>query len=410
MDKKGVIFLTALAILAGFLAKIVVSSSVVAVPGAKRWESHLTGHSFALSPDPYSWPGVSGDRILTAEFSWHVAPSSANPAGLRVSVADETGNEYDPMIHYTAGHDVDEQGNGKWSQEIPVFPRRGKAVRIILRSADLRLGEFSIPNPVPGPHPDWRPEPLPITAVSPGLEVTLTRFQAHQASRRASAPGSLSSRTECLFSISEAGQPTMDWVPNSFEIADATGNRWRAMPEPMAAAAAGGNVSAVLLGALWAGEAAWRIKVEFKRVAHYKEAELLRVADIPLPAAKEIARPHTHHERNGEEFEVTAVIGTEVEWERIVSLNTDKRPGCVTVVLSAPDLAPGKHLAFVAATDDQGRSVPLVGTRELGGPGSTVPFSLMFQPPSGGRGLNLVIAVSESHSFTFLAKPEQVKE
>src|SRR5207245_1338800 len=61
---------------------------------------------------------------------------------------------------------------------LEAFPRRGKTVRVrFYDSAGYRpLAEFVAPNPDPGPHPTWTPEPFPITKRSGDLAFTLTEL------------------------------------------------------------------------------------------------------------------------------------------------------------------------------------------------------------------------------------------
>jgi len=93
-------------------------------------------------------------------------------------------------------------------------------------------------------------------------------------------------------------------------------------------------------------------------------------------------------------------------------LNTETKKGCITIILAGQRdiLSRGKQLAFVGATDDQGRRVELAAFREPGTLESPVPFSFVFEPPAGAKELNLEIAVSESRFLEFLVKPDQVKE
>jgi hypothetical protein len=328
---------------------------------------------------------------------------------MRVVASDGQGNEFDPAVNNNAGVE-ESNGSTYWVGEIPVFPRRGKEVHLRLLANEKPLAELKIPNPAPRPYPTWNPSPLPTSATENGLEVTLARFIAHHTSPETSEKKRLYSRTECVFTVHENTHETRDWVPVFFEVSDATGNHWRARSDWRFDGVDGGNVTSVFSGALWPGETAWKLRVEFKRVANFPESDLLRIPKIHIPAASDVEEPGTQYLWNAVNVQVAAVIGTDVDWDRIARLNTERKKGCITVVLTGPVLALRKQLIFVAATDDQGRLVKLAGFREPGVPESPVPFSFVLQPPDGARELNLVVAVSQSRFLEFLARPEQVRE
>src|SRR5689334_21554557 len=100
-----------------------------------------------------------------------------------------------------------------------------------------------------------------------------------------------------------------------------------------------------------------------------------------------------------------------MHWDALA--NALFRSGCVTLVLDGDILSRNRQLAFVQATDEQGRAFELEDSRgpvtlkELKYP---VAYSYVLRPPEGAHEINLVLAVTEPRKVEFLASPEQVNE
>jgi hypothetical protein len=227
-------------------------------------------------------------------------------------------------------------------------------------------------------------------------------------------------RTECFFRVRENGRETYDWMPVLFEVSDATGNHWTpsfSADNPFNfkrynARVENNLMRSEFLGALWPGESAWKLRAEFKRTANFPEGELLRITHIQIPAADELAQPHIRHDFNGAGIDLSAVIGKDVAWDRITRLNPARKRDCITVQLAGQVLSQNRQLTFVGATDDKGRPVKLEANREPGIASNErdVPFSFVFHPLDDASEMNLTVAVSESRTVEFIAKPEQIKE
>jgi RNA polymerase sigma factor (sigma-70 family) len=408
-------------------------------------EAKLERYEFQAAPVRYTYPPSKpqpaveissprfpGEPLLSAEFSWQVGSNYPPASALRVAAADELGNEFDPVVQYFA---VIEESEGRqyWVGEVPVFPRRGKEVHLHLLNNGSFLAEFKIPNPASGPHPDWIGQPLPVRATDGDLEITLAEFRTYQTSRETTEKQGRYPRTECVFNFRENNRDTVAWRPILFELADATGNHWSPSRSdagnPYRAKVENGAVQIEFLGALWPGESAWKIRGEFKRVAEFPENELLRISKIQIPDAKEVSEPLTQYDWNGASVELAAVIGTDVVRDTLLAntgtlsreegmrrgrlVNSERRRGCITVVLAGEILSRNRRLTFVGATDEQGHSIELAGFGEPGDIESTkapVPYSFVLRVPEGAHELNLVVAVNESRFLEFLAKPDQVKE
>jgi RNA polymerase sigma factor (sigma-70 family) len=378
-----------------------------------------------------SSPKFPREFLLSAEFSWD-DPGGGDPFMdcMHVTAADESGNEFD-----APGNDCNTEraaGRVHWVAEVEAFPRRGKHVYLRLLNDGNLMAEFKIPNPAPGPYPEWKANPLPVRATDRDLEVALAEFRAVQPLVLTNEQQRGKLRTECLFNVRDNNLPTTAWRPIYLDIADATGNHWQPgyfVGEPYQARVENGAVRIQFIGALWSGESAWKLHAEFKRVANFSENELLHLTKIRLPNANEVVQPRTHHDCNGATVELAGLMGTNVEpndllrndpskmsmedrLQRVRLSNAEHRKGWITVVLAGETISRKRRLTFVSATDERGNAF------ELGRPDE--PFSLTatrnkgysctFRPPPDAHEMNLVVGVSESRTFEFLAKPEQVKE
>src|SRR5712692_544342 len=178
------------------------------------------------------------------------------------------------------------------------FPRRSRQLTLRFFYASpastwVKAAEMVIPNPARGSYPSWTPEPIPAVRTNGDLVVTLTAFEAGAPQEEIAdflspswkgLPG-----TRATFAIRQAGKAVAPWQVRSLLLSDPTGNRWRPGdlvsrvepgPEP--------RLSALVLGALWASEPAWRLRVELSRTYDFAPHELLTLPNIAVPEAKEV--------------------------------------------------------------------------------------------------------------------------
>jgi hypothetical protein len=354
-------------------------------------------------------PDFPGEPILSAAFSVNEPPGTPEVGGLRLVVSDDIGEVFDPSVQDMNVH------SGHWVTEVRSFPRRGKELSLRLMSGNVSLGEFKIKNPARGSHPKWQPATMPVSVKSHGLELSLVKFRSYQSGRATFTKSGVYPRTECAFRVRENGRESTAWRPLFFEISDATGNHWRAWRDSLLEGANGKELQAGFLGALWPGEDAWKVRVEFKRVAEFPANELLRIDHIPIPGQDEVLQPQSAYELNGATVEVASVIGSKVDWNRINRFNPDRVAGCFTVLIKGRIASQGRRLALVEAKDEQGRVLQLEGHAADRGQVSGqnpdfLPYSFNFKTPKDARELTLVLGVSQSVQVDFLAKPEQVRE
>jgi RNA polymerase sigma factor (sigma-70 family) len=400
------------------------SSNVVADP--EKRDARLERYVFQAAPVWYKTtpnapkpnevlsPGFAGERLLSAEFSWEIGPNFRSVESLRIVTGDGNGNIFDPIGNTLTGRAI-EADRQYWVDGADVFPRRGKEVRLRLVQDQETIAEFKIPNPAPGPYPTWTPSPLPVASTQDGLEVTLAKFAAYQTSPEISAQHARSPRTECVFTFRENNRETIDWRPVVFEVSDATGNHWLGWPDtPFSGTIGGGNLRSGFRGALWPGESAWKLRVEFNRTGSFPENELLHISNIRIPNANELWQPHTHYEQNGVNVELAAVAGADVPGDQSGPLvNVPRTKGLITVVLKGSIISMKRRMTFVSATDEQGHDCALAeqhGPCTIQDERAPVPFSFVFRPLQTAKELNLVVAISQGRTVEFVAKPEQVIE
>ena len=354
-------------------------------------------------------PDFQGEPVLSAAFSVSGPPGTPGVGVLRLVVSDDRGQEFDPAVQDANVH------SGHWVTEVRSFPRRGKELRLRLMTGSVSLGEIKIENPARGSHPKWKPEPMPVSVKSNELEVSLVKFRSYQPGATTFTKAGVYPRTECAFRVRENGRESTAWRPLFFEISDATGNHWRAWRDSLLEGVDGKDLLAGFLGALWPEEEAWKVRVEFKRVAEFPANELLRIDHIPIPGQDEVLQPQSAYEMNGATVEVASVIGSKVGWNRIYQFNPDRVTGCFTVLVKGRIASQGRRLAFVEAKDQNGRVLQLEGVvadrgQVSGQNPDFLPYSFNFKTPKDAREFTLVVGVSQSLSVDFLAKPEQVRE
>jgi hypothetical protein len=361
-------------------------------------------------------PDFQGEPVLSAAFSISEPPGTPRVGGLRLIVSDDGGEEFDPAVQNANVQ------SGHWVAAVQAFPRRGNELSLRLMADYGSLGEIKIKNPARGSHPKWQPETMPVSVNTNGLELSLVKFRSYQPGTTAFTKSGVYPRTECAFRVRENGRESTAWRPLFFEISDATGNHWRPWRDSRLECVSGKELLAGFLGALWPGEDAWKVHVEFKRIAEFPENELLRTDPIPVPGLDELLQPQSLYEVNGATVEVAAVIGSNVGWNRIRQFNPHRFrvAGCFTVLIKGRIASQGRHLAFVEAKDEHGRVLPLEkvpNEGEVADRGQVsgqspdfLPYSFNFKTPQNAREFTLVLGVSQSVQADFLAKPEQVRD
>ncbi len=328
----------------------------------------------------------------------------------RIQVADDDGSTFDGMF---AASTAGSPGDQMRAWRLYAFPRRSR--RLTLRffystpdSTWVTAAEMVIPNPAPGPYPSWSPDSIPAVRTNGDLVVTLTAFEAGAPQQDIPAfktsswnglPG-----TRATFAIRQTGKAVAPWQVRWLQLSDPTGNRWRPGdflcrvepgPEP--------RLVASMLGALWASEPAWKLRVELSRTNDFATNELLTLPNISVPELGEVVPLNQSHEINGVAIDVSLLAGTDAELPQ--PYKWYRHEGEMNFALSVKEEVDDKRLDLVRVQDDRGRPVPFdeaYWARDF----TNRVFGLM--PAPDARSLSFTLAVHPSRFVEFLAQPRQV--
>jgi len=323
---------------------------------------------------------------------WMERDSTSEPAFL---VCDETGMGVAPEVSAR----MSSGGGSEWVEgwSFATFPRRQKelTVRVFGTTAGIEAGalagEWKIPNPVFRKYPVWTPEPLPATRSTGDLAVTLHELKTGVGWPRAEdSPYTVQFADLCIcvvFSLTQNGAPTEDWVPVSIETSDATGNR--RLNTSWSFGSSNGWYTIHYQWGLWPGEAAWRLKVELSRRANFAPDELWTARDLSLSETNLSHLPASQ----------TTLQGTVVQLQRLVP--SLEQSGVHTLFFSVSPHREGFQFTIVEVTDELGRTVAILGHGENG-----INHTVDFRPASDAKSLNVTFALHPSRFVEFTVKPE----
>jgi hypothetical protein len=341
---------------------------------------------------------------------------------------------------------------------LPAFPRRGRTVTLRISGYNpfwkwvplagrrhgrraysgpgkwvpnwVPVAEFTVPNPDPGPHPVWRPEPLPITKRSGDLDFTLSRLVAEADPPSVAPSFSMPevvfqvyphSWTRADFRISRKGKPAPEWEAVGMTLSDASGNVMTpALPVYYPQA---GEAHFAFPSGLPPDEAAWKVRAEFVPTAGFAPADLWTVRGVAAPKGWNAAPSSASATRHGARLDLT--------------LRVRRLPVGGSLVVE-PQVAPevdGLRVGLVRASDDREQMWTPV-TRAAGmaflpahrevdqhqldviTPNAHLSDSTSWRPPEPGRAyelrvpadvrtLALTFAVVKSRFVEFMVRPSR---
>ena len=222
-------------------------------------------------------------------------------------------------------------GSAAWTYfSFPVSPRRSRLLECDLYPYDdsgnpsSPVGHISLPNPLYGPFPQWQPEPIPAVKMAGDLEVRLDDFRvghqreglnfvtANEIRGFSVKPAMRGQDTVAGFdvSLSSPRGTNETWVLNSAEISDATGNVLRnrnwflssinlhmgSLPPQQSGKT---SYSESIGGMLWPDEAAWRLKLEFKRAVGFAPEEVVTFNNVRAGGGNNQRHSHNQNRRRG---------------------------------------------------------------------------------------------------------------
>ena len=369
-----------------------------------QWRLRLNVPSTSGGGFMYGDAGTTNFIIVTSQHRGF----TNNPIQLeRIHVVDDDGSTFEAAYDATT---LNEPGEVIQGWRFKAFPRRHKKVRcrFIYKDASgnyAGAAEMEIPNPVPGPHPQWMPEPLPATKRNGDLTVTLVDFVAGLQHEQDVAPKNQwywigRATTRATFHVQQAGNEHPPWKLQSLSVADATGNSWKASLEDPPNPPAGEKLFAEFIGSLWPSEPAWKLRVEFSRTNGFAPDELWTPADIAVPATNQIVMLNSSHETTGVKLRFVAIGGVGAELpEPFQSLASGGRVNLAVEIKSADC-----RLTLVKVVDDQRRVIAF-----------NEPYtwfddnhSFALDVPAGAKTISATFAIHRSRFVEFTAKPRRV--
>jgi hypothetical protein len=292
---------------------------------------------------------------------------------------------------------------------LQAFPRRAKTLglRFMRSGADhqtwQQMAELHIRNPLFARYPVWVPEPVPAPKIAGDLNVTLTGLQTgiclDDPGRAAQANATQYSRA--IFTIQQLGRPDAFWRARSVEIVDATGNRWSPFIPPESLKHNDQRNELVFAGALWPGEAAWKLRVEFARTAGFEDQELWTVRGLRVPQALQTL--YLQNTMTNQLTILSLVAFTGGDADQPGNLKWLMEKGDPRISVRAEPVPEGWRLSLVRVVDDQGREAEFRSGNEWGWSNGEEVFGLKLQPDASR--VDCTFALHKSRFLEFLARP-----
>jgi hypothetical protein len=290
------------------------------------------------------------------------------------------------------------------------FPHRPGKIHLKVQEYVPNVGQvmngkyFIFANPARGPFDRWLPEPLPATKTDEDFTVTLTKLETGVAggyNRDPDHPDDVINKgVEAVFQAQQNGTNTVNWLPVGIETSDATGNHQGA---GASSHWDGDTVVSDYQWGLWAGEPAWKLRVEFSQQSNFSDRELWSVTNIPVQAGTMQNYWNWTRSRTNTPFAQTTINGAMIKIYPVQQF-TDMSPGSSpegVLFMHADGMPEGMHLTLLKLTDAQGGDIQNWGW-------STDSYGL--RDISGVTNFNLTIAVHQSHFFEFTVKPARTTE
>jgi hypothetical protein len=312
-----------------------------------------------------------------------------------------------------------------YSVSFMVVPRRSSVLQCNLyqigddRMVDMPAATITFANPLFGKYPEWKPEPGPAVKRAGDLEVSLDEFRAGHLSHTATytttdgnritgiiRPSGTSRDTQTAFnfSLNYPEQTNGAWALNSAEVSDATGNVLLNHSYPLGLShrlapkqQGQDRFSETIHGSLWPDEAAWRLKLEFKRAFGFAPVDLATFKNVPVPAVGATnAGPITN-----------TVGGIEIVLTQFVrrpnftgNAHNNNMPSQVSVEL--PGRPAGVALDFLDMTTDAGNAKKY-GSSSVD---YAYEYNLSLQSiPTNAHSADITWVVQKTRSVEFLIKP-----
>jgi hypothetical protein len=285
------------------------------------------------------------------------------------------------------------------------YPRRQERFDFVFYAADNKeLGRLRVKNPIPGPFPQWRPEPMPITRTNGPVALTLKGLR-------------------------EQGDPRYRWVRADFDL-QATDPLWKkARVNSWTFQDATGNAGQHLSPR----EPAWKAlaTVNRQRAQDFRPEETVAVAQLPVPAPGEFTALALQTNLGPNELRVLAFAGpgtlhlTNRLW---LGMSTNQprayqggwsstSDGTTTVesfgsaepffVVEVTGLDGSDEVAF-RLVGDAGWSEFQKDSYDYQGNGTSRRYRVRIKPPPAVKRVGLEVFLNRSLSFEFVVNPAEM--
>lgn len=352
--------------------------------------------------------GGGGMATNVCVFTIREGPSSKTPNyDLRLLICDDLGNRFDAGTTMGIMSTSDTKNFLRvdgWCP--PAFPRRGKTLDLRYYPADQTnspcVAEFFIANPAPGNYPTWEPEPLPATKTNGDLSITLLSLKSGLSKVDESKPAASNeiAVTQAAFRIVQGGSESNAWRPKQVEIKDATGNHWIPFPSLVSNRFENATDYFSFSGALWPGEAAWKLRFEFSRITDFQPDELFTFSGITVPGATQVIKLDDSTNIAGCKAQLIAITGATAWQPGNLKWSTVKKRTNISVrVTPFPKDA---RLTLLKVVDESGREAEINQQPDW----KAAERVYGFKTPEGAKQLSFTFALHKSRYVEFMARPE----
>jgi len=331
-----------------------------------------------------------------------------------LAVFDEQGCEA-PLLPGATRTRTRRSGEELSGWELPAYPRRSPTLGLRVYAPAAAgaygvAGQMTFANPLPDSRPVAPAERLPATRQTNELQVTLLRLETGLWPKQAGLEmtgrrGRLCTRA--TFAFREGGTRTEGWEVQRLAVEDSAGEPfrtgcWRAGWEA-------GLHTVALEGALWAGEPAWRLRVEVARSADFPATDLWQVHNVPLPRPGEWRICHAETNRHGARLEF---LGVSAPGARLPG-ELQSLPPHPTLHLRTPYPLEELRVGLVEVRTPSGRKLPALACSSSTGPGGrgaawkeTVwNYAFALDPAEEAEAIHVTFAVTPVRTVEFLARP-----
>jgi len=298
-----------------------------------------------------------------------------------------------------------------------VIPRRSRVLQLNLYPYGGGVGSISIPNPLYGKYPQWKPEPIPAVKRAGDLEVRLDDFMAVRQVGGGStikADGSLgipyNPGTKFDFSVRSSRGTNEVWGLQSAELGDATGNVLKAwygsiplevqgFPPPQLNEWAAYSQS--FEGTLWPDEAAWRLKLELKHASGFGPEEIVTFKNVPVPAMGTTNNTPISKNAGG----IQIVLTRFVRWPETMMNPRGGGQMASYITVELPGKPKGVALDFLSMKADAGKPEKY---------GSSEPDIFSYTVgvksiPANAKTMDFTFVVQKTRAVEFLVKPPKAE-